>query len=325
METIKVNTNNIRLDLFLVEESIYPSRSVSVKNIENNNVKVNGEFVKKNYKLQQNDVIEYCPYIKDDKIVGNNIPLDIVYEDDDLIVINKQAGLVCHPCTGHMHDTLVNALINYCGVENLSKVQGSERPGIVHRLDADTSGLMLVAKNDDIAINLMEQIKKREVDRHYLALIYGSIKQNTGKIDTPILRVIDSHNRPRMAVKDRYKAKQAITTFKTLTRYIDFRSVNSNYSYSFSLLDCKLYTGRTHQIRCHMEFIGSPVVGDLLYTHNAPKTFDAKRDLNLNRQFLHSYKIRFTHPKTNKEMAFEIDLPEDLSKVLNLLDEYKQD
>lgn len=214
-----------------------------------------------------------------------------------------------------MDGTLVNALIYHCGKDNLCNIQDDDkRLGIVHRLDADTSGLMICAKTDAAGKKLSADMKDHSTSRHYLVLVHGIIKQDTGKIDVPLLRTLNK--RPKMIASNDSKAKSAITSFNVLKR------IYSDYG-NFSLLDCKIHTGRTHQIRAHMEYINHPVVGDPLYNSSAPKDFDANAELDLNRQFLHSYKIGFNHPITNQKMNFQDDLSVDLkstyNKILNLV------
>ncbi|MEE0346261.1 MAG: RluA family pseudouridine synthase [Adlercreutzia sp.] len=221
-------------------------------------------------------------------------------------------GLVCHPSVDHAHGTLVNALIWHCGEENLCNVQGEEadRLGIVHRLDRDTSGLMLAAKTDEAGRELMAQIQDRAVDRHYIALVHGIMAHDTGMIDAPIARSADE--RCRMAVRDVPSAREAITTFRVLER---FEAGPKDDGYS--LIECKLFTGRTHQIRVHMQYTRHPIVGDPVYNAHGPR--DARAQLGLRRQFLHSYSIAFEHPTTGEPMAFADNLPRDLQEALDSL------
>lgn len=312
---IKVNQgeSDIRLDAYLASISAYKSRSVAAKFCDMNKVCVNGSPQSKKYKIQANDEICWEPAIEDDDIVGENIKLDVRYEDDDIIVLSKQANLVCHPAQGHLNGTLVNALVYRFGKENLCNIQeDNKRLGIVHRLDADTSGLMICAKTNKAGEILSSAMKDYSTDRHYKALVYGHVKHDSGKINVPLLRVLNK--RPKMIASNDPKAKSAITSFEVIKKY------DSEYG-KFSLLDCKIHTGRTHQIRSHMEYINHPVVGDPLYNASAPKDVDVAAELNLNRQFLHSYKIGFTHPITNKYMEFEDVLPKDLEDVLNHIEE----
>ena len=231
--------------------------------------------------------------VEDNKeLIPCNIPLDIVYEDDDLLVINKKSGMVTHPAPGNYENTLVNALI---GKYNLSN--NDIRPGIVHRLDKDTSGLMLVAKNDYIHEKLAKMIQEKVVERYYLALVEGTFNHETGTIDAPIGR--DNYNREKQVVTS-INSKKAITHFKVLKRY-------KNYT----LIECKLETGRTHQIRVHMAYINHPVVGDPLYGKKI-------KDSDFG-QLLHSYKIKFPHPRTGKILEFEKEPPEEFENILHSL------
>lgn len=301
------------MDVFCSDLGIYPSRSAASKAIGLNKVLVNKEPSSKNYSVKAKDVV-ICE-IEDDvdqtEITGQAIPLDIRYEDDDIIVLSKQAGLICHPANDHRENTLVNALVHKYGISNLCDVQGeADRYGIVHRLDGDTSGLMLAAKNNEAGLALMEQIGAREVDRRYIALVHGIISPNNGLIDVPIMR--NPRDRKTMCAGEGPSSREAITTFEVIERF-DGDGTNDGYT----LVECKLYTGRTHQIRVHMQYIGHPVVGDATYNAKGPKS--AKAQLGLNRQFLHSYKLGFAHPITGKEMRFEDELPDDLARALDNL------
>ena len=299
-----------RLDSLLAARSCFASRSAAARAIESGNVFVNGTNVAKKYAVAAGDMIVYQEEeeVEAGPVTGQPIDLDIRFEDDDLIVLSKQIGLVCHPSVDHADGTLVNALIYHCGVDHLCNVQGEDdRLGIVHRLDRDTSGLMLAAKTDAAGYALMEDIRDRAVDRHYLALVHGVIAPDTGMIDAPIAR--SANERTRMAVRDVPSARDAVTTFRVLERF-EPRQHDDGYT----LIDCKLFTGRTHQIRVHMQYAKHPLVGDPVYTANGPK--DARAQLGLKRQFLHSFKIRFTHPETSEELKFADNLPRDLAEVL---------
>ena len=299
-----------RLDSLLAVRSCFASRSAAARAIESGNVFVNGTNVAKKYAVAAGDMIVYQEEeeVEAGPVTGQPIDLDIRFEDDDLIVLSKQIGLVCHPSVDHADGTLVNALIYHCGVDHLCNVQGEDdRLGIVHRLDRDTSGLMLAAKTDAAGYALMEDIRDRAVDRHYLALVHGVIAPDTGMIDAPIAR--SANERTRMAVRDVPSARDAVTTFRVLERF-EPRQHDDGYT----LIDCKLFTGRTHQIRVHMQYAKHPLVGDPVYTANGPK--DARAQLGLKRQFLHSFKIRFTHPETSEELKFADNLPRDLAEVL---------
>lgn len=302
-----------RLDSLLAARACFASRSVAARAIESGNVFVNGANVVKKYAVAAGDVIVYQEEeeVEAGPVTGQPIDLDIRFEDDDLIVLSKQIGLVCHPSVDHADGTLVNALIYHCGADHLCNVQGEDdRLGIVHRLDRDTSGLMLAAKTDAAGYALMEDIRDRAVDRHYLALVHGVIAPDTGMIDAPIAR--SANERTRMAVRDVPSARDAVTTFRVLERF-EPRQHDDGYT----LIDCKLFTGRTHQIRVHMQYAKHPLVGDPVYTANGPK--DARAQLGLKRQFLHSFKIRFIHPETSEELEFADNLPRDLDEALRSL------
>ncbi len=301
-----------RLDAVLALQRAYPSRSAAAKACEAGAVLVNGKEAAKKYAVRSGDFIYYELEEEASPVVyGQDIPLDIRYEDEHVLVISKQAGLVCHPSVDHREGTLVNALINHCGYEHLCNVQGeSDRLGIVHRLDMDTTGLMIAAKSDEAGQALMESIQTRAVDRHYLALVHGCIAPDSGMIDAPIAR--HASERLRMAVRDADSSRDALTTFRTLERFESSKDDNG-----YTLIDCKLFTGRTHQIRVHMEFTRHPLVGDPLYTAHAPRSQAASRGLQ--RQFLHSFHLAFTHPITGEETELDDQLPDDLRAVLDAL------
>ncbi|WP_417302947.1 RluA family pseudouridine synthase [Ellagibacter isourolithinifaciens] len=302
-----------RLDSLLAARACFASRSAAARAIESGNVFVNGANVVKKYAVAAGDVIVYQEEeeVEAGPVTGQPIDLDIRFEDDDLIVLSKQIGLVCHPSVDHADGTLVNALIYHCGADHLCNVQGEDdRLGIVHRLDRDTSGLMLAAKTDAAGYALMEDIRDRAVDRHYLVLVHGVIAPDTGMIDAPIAR--SANERTRMAVRDVPSARDAVTTFRVLERF-EPRQHDDGYT----LIDCKLFTGRTHQIRVHMQYAKHPLVGDPVYTANGPK--DARAQLGLKRQFLHSFRIRFIHPETSEELEFADNLPRDLDEALRSL------
>ena len=283
-----------RIDKFLVENTEYTRNKIQ-KMIENENILVNGCFVKPSYLLKQGDKIEIKDFIEDTDILPENIFLYIYYEDDDLIVVNKPSGMVVHPAPGNYSKTLVNALLYH--TNNLSTINTNIRPGIVHRIDADTSGLLLVAKNDKSHNILAKAIQKKEVVREYIALVEGVIKEDSATIDAPIGR--DKNNRKKMCVTAD-NSKEAITHFRVLERY-----KNS------TLIKCKLETGRTHQIRVHLSYIGHPIVNDPVY---------GKKKL-INPEFgqmLHAEKIGFVHPTTKEYMEFTSPLPEDFIKILDI-------
>ena len=280
-----------RLDALLGTMEFLVSRSAASRLIEGGNVRVDGETVAKKHTTRAGEriEIEVPPYDRGD-LVAEDIPLDIRYEDEHMIVLSKQAGLVVHPAEGHWTGTLVHALLAHS--DELGSLQGDERPGIVHRLDKDTSGLMLVAKTDDAQVRLQEAIKIRAVDRRYLTLVHGRIAPDSGLIDAPLGR--DQRERMKMAVSDSTTAKQSVTTFRVLERFEAGR-----FDDGFTLLECKLYTGRTHQIRVHMAYINHPCVGDPVYGQRR-----IKADLGLERQFLHSYRLELDHPITGEQLQF---------------------
>jgi len=269
----------MRLDSYLFEAGLYPTRSKAVKQIEAGKVFLNGKEPTKKDIVNEGDLIIYEELVEETHVYlePEDIPLEVYYEDDDLLVINKQPGLICHPSPGHPGGTLSNALIHHYGRENLAHIQGDDRPGIVHRLDGDTSGLMLCAKNDEVGYILQDEIRRRNVDRKYLCLVHGNIASDTGLIDAPIFR--SDKNRTRMQVSDKPQARSSVTTFNVLERFESGLKDND-----FTLVECKLYSGRTHQIRVHMEYINHWVVGDQTYGNPGKSS-----NLGLCRQFLHSY------------------------------------
>lgn len=291
-----IDTNDIgtRIDKYLTDNTDY-TRSKIQKMIENGNILVNNKQTKDSYKLKENDRITIEEYNEEIDIEPENIPLDIYYEDEDLIVVNKPSGMVVHPAPGNYSKTLVNALMYH--TNKLSTINTSIRPGIVHRIDADTSGLLLVAKNDKTHNALAEAIQKKEVVREYIALVEGVIMEDTATIDAPIGR--DKNNRKKMAVTSE-NSKDAITHIRVLDRYKDS-----------TLIRCKLETGRTHQIRVHLNYIGHPVVNDPVYGYK--KLID--KDFG---QMLHAEKIGFVHPTTKEYMEFTAPLPDRFKKILEI-------
>lgn len=286
-----------RIDKFLVENTEY-TRSKIQKMIDNDCILVNGKSIKSSYTLKAGDQIEVKDYEENTDILPENIPLDIYYEDDDLIVVNKPSGMVVHPAPGNYTGTLVNALMYH--TNNLSTVNTSIRPGIVHRIDADTSGLLLVAKNDKAHNILAEAIQKKEVVREYIALVEGVIKEDSATIDAPIGR--DVNNRKKMCVTGD-NSKEAVTHIRVLERFSDA-----------TLIRCKLETGRTHQIRVHLSYIGHPVVNDPVYGRR--KLINPKFG-----QMLHAEKLGFVHPTTKEYMEFTSPVPDDFTKILNMYKE----
>lgn len=301
-----------RLDSFLASQDNMPSRSACAKLIESGAVMINSTHAdSKSEKVCLGDRIQ--AEVEEPEEVGGPlapnpyIPLDIRFEDEYLIVLSKQAGLVCHPAPGHVDDTLANALVAHCGYGHLGMLQGEERPGIVHRLDRDTSGLMVAAKDDRTQKTLQDLIRLRVLDRRYVVLVHGYVAPDDGTIVTGIAR--STKDRLCMAVTDDPGAREAITTFKTLERFEAGRRDEG-----YSLLECHLYTGRTHQIRVHMRHIGHPVVGDPLYGKGS-----LLQNKGLTRQFLHSWHIRFDHPCTGETIELADRLPDDLLNVLESL------
>ena len=291
---IKVDNSGLRIDKYLSEKTEY-SRNKIQKLIEEELILVNDKVVSSNYKVLENDVIKILelPVEPLNNLKPSNIKLDIVFEDDDLLVINKPSGMVVHPAPGNYTDTLVNALI---GKYNLSN--NGYRPGIVHRLDKDTSGLMLVAKNDFIHEKLSHMISEKIVERYYLALVVGEFNHETGTIDAPIGR--DSKYREKMTITS-VNSKKAITHFKVLERFN-----------GYTLIECKLETGRTHQIRVHMQYISHPIVNDLVYG----KGIKGYEEFG---QLLHSKKIKFPHPRTGEILEFEVSPPKEFMDILNIV------
>lgn len=291
---MKVTDNiGLRIDSYLSKE-LDLSRSKVQKLIKDKKVLVNDKVVNSSYQVKLDDLIEVDDNLDYEiNIEGEDIPLDIVYEDDDLLIINKKSGMVVHPAPGHYSGTLVNALIYRYKLDT-----DNIRPGIVHRLDKDTSGLMLVAKNDETLEKLSNMISKKEVERKYLAIVDGLIKHDTGEIDAPIGR--DVNDRQKMAVTE-VNSKDAITHFKVLERF-----KNNTF------IECILDTGRTHQIRVHLAYIGYPVNNDPIYNKKKSTSFG---------QMLHSYSIKLNHPKTGKLLAFTVDVPKEFQEKLEELRE----
>ena len=294
MEINVIENDGTRIDKYLMQNTDF-SRSKIQKMIEEEAILVNGKGVKSSYMLKLNDVITIDEFNDEVNIIPENIPLDIVYEDDDLLVVNKPSGMVVHPAPGNYSGTLVNALMYHCN--NLSGVNGDIRPGIVHRIDADTSGLLLVAKNDKTHNDLARQIALKSVKRKYICLVHGIIYEDTATIDAPIGR--DVNNRKKMCVTGD-NSKEAVTHIRVLERYSDS-----------TLIECVLETGRTHQIRVHMSYIGHPVVNDPVYGYN-------KMDDKEFGQMLHAMEIGFVHPTTGEFMDFKIDPPEKFNEILTL-------
>ncbi|GED70673.1 pseudouridine synthase [Brevibacillus reuszeri] len=285
-----------RIDKFITQQNEDWSRSQVQAWIKEGRVTVNGEPIKNNYKLQAEDEVTLrVPPPKEMTIEPEAMPLEIVYEDSDVVVVNKPRGLVVHPAPGHYGGTLVNGLLAHC--KDLSGINGVLRPGIVHRIDKDTSGLLMVAKNDKAHVGLAEQLKAHSVDRKYVAIVHGVIPHEMGTIDAPIGR--DPKNRQQMAVVFE-NSKPAITHFVVLERFKEH-----------TLVELKLETGRTHQIRVHMKYIEYPLAGD-------PK-YGPKDTLDLDGQALHAKTLGFTHPLTGERLEFEAPLPKELVDVMQYL------
>ena len=299
MEPLKFRINEqqsgVRLDKILSETLADQTRSFFMRLFDGESVKVNGKPVKKSYKAVIGDEVSVTlPEPVETDILPENIPLDIVYEDDDLLVVNKPKGMVVHPAPGHYDGTLVNALLYHCG-GRLSSINGVIRPGILHRIDKDTSGLLLVAKNDAAHHFLAQQIMEHTLDRHYIAIVIGKTDPS-GTIHAPIGR--NPSDRQKMAVN--VNGKDAITHYETLEQWN-----------GFALIRCKLETGRTHQIRVHMAYIGHPVLNDPLYNRQKCRV-----KCDFEGQCLHAETIGFIHPKTNEKMFFSAEMPEYFSDAL---------
>ena len=295
LKLIHVEENDVgkRIDSYLASNT-ESSRVTIQRLIENEKVLVNGKKTKDSYKIQLNDEItieEEKP--KEIELKAQDIPVEILYEDNDIIVVNKPKGMVVHPANGNLDGTLVNAVMAICK-DSLSGIGGEIRPGIVHRLDKDTSGVIIVAKNDKAHINLSEQIKNHQVEKTYIALVKGFVKENEATINMPIGR--STKDRKKMAVNK--NGKNAVTHFKVIERF-------RNYT----LLEVKIETGRTHQIRVHLSEIGYPIVGDTVYSNG-------KNEWNIEGQCLHAKSLKFKHPITGKEMFIEAPLPEYFKNVI---------
>ena len=295
---VEENTQKKRIDSYIVDKNINLSRTAIKRLLDEGKILVNGKKQKPSYKPEVGDIITIeIPEPEEVELKPQDIPIDIIYEDKDIIVVNKPKGMVVHPANGNPDGTLVNAILAKCK-DSLSGIGGEIRPGIVHRLDKDTSGLLIIAKNDQAHINMSKQIQDRKVIKKYIALVKGVIGENTATIDMPIAR--STKDRKKMAVDP--KGKEAITHYKVLQRYD-----------KYTLLEIKIDTGRTHQIRVHMSYIGHPVVGDMQYSNG-------KNEFGIEGQMLHSKYLEFDHPITGKRLKLEAPLPEYFEQVLKELE-----
>lgn len=286
-----------RLDTYIPSVDTDITRTSAQRLIEDGNILVNGKNAKVSYKIQENDKISVeIPEPKQIELKAQNIPIEIIYEDSDIIVVNKPKGMVVHPANGNPDGTLVNAIMAICK-DSLSGIGGEIRPGIVHRIDKDTSGLLIVAKNDNAHVKMSEQIKNHEVKKKYIALVRGVFKENEATIDMPIGR--STSDRKKMAVNK--NGKNAITHIKVLKRFD-----------KYTLLQVNIETGRTHQIRVHLSHIGYPIVGDYTYSNG-------KNEFDVIGQCLHAQKLEFKHPITQKDMCLEAELPQYFKDILDKL------
>ena len=296
-----------RIDAFIADKTEL-TRSAAAKLVESADATVNGKAVAKNYKLRKDDLVEIeLPEPEPDKAEPEDIPLDVVYEDEDIVVVNKPSGMVVHPAAGNPRGTLVNALLYHC-MGRLSGIGGVVRPGIVHRIDKDTSGLLVVAKNDNAHNELAKQLKTHTVSRIYYAIVIGSFSEDSGTVNAPIGR--HPNDRKKMAVlkEGQGTAREAVTHFTVLAVYK-----------GFSLVRCELETGRTHQIRVHMAYKGHPLLGDPVYGGNKTK-FEACNKSLISGQCLHAKELRLIHPRTGQLMHFECELPDEMKKIIEKLE-----
>lgn len=287
-----------RIDVFLAENMEDLSRSGVQKLIDEGMITLNGGKTKANYKLREKDIIDVTvPEVKEVEILPEDIPLDILYEDADVIVVNKPQGMVVHPAPGHTSGTLVNALMFHCG-DDLSGINGEKRPGIVHRIDKDTSGVLMIAKNDMAHQSLAAQLAEHSITRKYNAVVYNGFNEDEGTVNKPIGR--NPQDRKKMAVTEKH-SRHAVTHYRVIERME-----------KFTLIEAQLETGRTHQIRVHMTYIGHPLLGDPVY---GPK----KQPVSLEGQALHARVLGFIHPRTGEYMEFEAPLPPHFEALLERL------
>ena len=297
---VKKEETGQRIDRYLATVGKYSRTAIQIL-IQEEKIQVNKKSQKPSYKVQEGDILT----VEEEKPVetslkAQDIPVEVIYEDKDIIVVNKPKGMVVHPANGNPDGTLVNAILSICK-DSLSGIGGEIRPGIVHRLDKDTSGLLIIAKNDESHIKMSEQIKNREVKKIYIALVRGNVKEKEATIDMPIGR--STKDRKKMAVTK--KGKNAVTHFKVLERFN-----------GYTLLEVRIETGRTHQIRVHLSEIGYPIVGDMVYSNG-------KNPFGVEGQMLHAQKLQFKHPITGKELILEAPIPEYFKKVLESLEKEK--
>ncbi|MGN1326779.1 MAG: RluA family pseudouridine synthase [Clostridia bacterium] len=300
MEKIVVKDNNQkkRLDSYIASERKELSRTTIQRLLDEEKILVNGKKQKASYKPEKDDEIEIdIPIAQETKLEAQEIPVPVIYEDKDIIVVNKPKGMVVHPANGNPDGTLVNAILAMCK-DSLSGIGGEIRPGIVHRLDKDTSGLLIVAKNDTAHINMSKQIQERRVIKKYIALVKGNVPEDEATIDLPIAR--STKDRKKMSIDS--KGKRAVTHFKVLKRY-----------QKYTLLELKIDTGRTHQIRVQMAYIGHPVVGDMVYSNG-------KNEFGVEGQMLHARYLEFKHPVTGQALKLEAPIPEYFEDVLKKLE-----
>ena len=287
-----------RIDAWLASHADGLTRSAAARLLETGGVTVNGAAAAKNYRLAGDETIEVSrPEAEETAVEAQNIPLDVVYEDADVIVVNKPKGLVVHPAPGHADGTLVNALLARCG-DSLSGIGGEKRPGIVHRIDKDTSGLIIAAKNDFAHAALAAQLKDHSLSRTYVCIVCGNVRDDSGTVDAPIGR--HPADRKKMAVTEK-NSRSAVTHWRVLERFS-----------GYTLVECRLETGRTHQIRVHMAYRGHPILGDMVYGHKKP-------ELGQDSQCLHAKELRFVHPRTGKPVTVSCELPDYFNALLEKL------
>jgi 23S rRNA pseudouridine1911/1915/1917 synthase len=307
--SVPEEVNNQRIDLALVAMTDVYSRAHAQRLIRHQLVKINGKIAKKGNRVKTDNVVEVGELIlEESKFEAIDIPLTILYEDDDLLVVVKPSGLLTHPSAHDRKNTLVNALLHHCG-DRLSGIGGEKRPGIVHRLDKDTSGILMVAKHDGAHKDLARQLQERKVEKHYLALVEGIMDSSEGTIDAPLMKTRPKRGKTRVVVSPDSTAKDSVTKFW----------VKETFANRFSLLDVQIITGRMHQIRVHLGAINHPIIGDKDYGYG--KVNNEFEEKGLQRQFLHAFRLKFKHPRTEKWMEFEAPLPEDLQNVIDQLEE----